>query len=204
MTEAFLEHIVQNNHLHAKWLNTLSYLENCGARKISKYEHSNKVDIIVLKHAAEEHRHAFYLKKMIERVEEGSCPYYGREDMLGGHSSLHYLHRLDIDTARYLKKHLNVSGARLKDLAYLLVTYAIEMRADELYPMYHAVLKQFGSKVSVYNIIKEEEGHLREMIAALEAKLQNWEEHAKHILAIEGQLFDRWIASIENEIGVAV
>ena len=65
MIQSLLEKIVQNKDHHAKWLNSLSFLENCGARKISKSEHRSDVDIMVLKHAAEEHRHAFYLKKMI-------------------------------------------------------------------------------------------------------------------------------------------
>jgi hypothetical protein len=33
--EPILNVIVACNELHAKWLNTLSYLENCGARKIA-------------------------------------------------------------------------------------------------------------------------------------------------------------------------
>ena len=186
--------------LHAKWLNTLSYMENCGARKISRYEHSNPIDIIVLKHAAEEHRHAFYLKKMIDRVQQGACTYYTVEEMLGGYSSTQYLPKLDIFAARYLKSALGLEGNDLKQAAYLLVTYAIEMRADELYPEYHAILKRIKSKVSVYNIIKEEEGHLREMIAGLEAGLPNWEEHAHKILAYESELFNEWLKELESEV----
>jgi hypothetical protein len=40
-------------------------MENAGARKISKCEHPTLVTQIQLKHAAEEHRHAYYLKKQI-------------------------------------------------------------------------------------------------------------------------------------------
>jgi hypothetical protein len=47
---------------------------------------------------------------------------------------------LDVDVCRYLKKELNLSGAELRFAAYLLVTYAIEVRADELYPIYQDAL----------------------------------------------------------------
>ena len=44
--------IIAAPELHAKWLNTLSYLENCGARKIAACEHPTLVKEEMLKHAA--------------------------------------------------------------------------------------------------------------------------------------------------------
>jgi hypothetical protein len=56
----------------------------------------------------------------------------------------------------------------LRFAAYLLVTYAIEVRADEFYPIYQDALDNAaGSKVNVKSIILEEEGHLEEMINQL-------------------------------------
>jgi hypothetical protein len=46
-----LKRIVQDGRTHAKWLNTLSFMENAGARKISKCEHPVLVTQIQLKHA---------------------------------------------------------------------------------------------------------------------------------------------------------
>ena len=71
-----VERIVADDSLHAKWLNSLSMMENTGARKISKYEHPVHTGIIVLKHAAEEARHAYYLKKQIEKLGKNACPDY--------------------------------------------------------------------------------------------------------------------------------
>ena len=65
---ATIERIVENPELHAKWLNTLSFMENCGARKISAGEDRVKTSLLQLKHAAEEHRHAYYLKKQIGKL----------------------------------------------------------------------------------------------------------------------------------------
>ena len=43
-------------------------MENAGAKKISASEDKEKVSLIILKHAAEEHRHAYYLKKQIAKI----------------------------------------------------------------------------------------------------------------------------------------
>lgn len=45
--------IVASTKLHSKWLNTLSYMENCGARKLAACEHPLLVKEEMLKHAAE-------------------------------------------------------------------------------------------------------------------------------------------------------
>ena len=99
-----LHKIVRNNHIHAKWLNTLSYMENVGARKISACEHPLSVDIIQLKHAAEEHRHAYYLKKQIAKLDlptEYLCKHYKTDDLLASIFTQQYLHALDIQCSRY-------------------------------------------------------------------------------------------------------
>src|ERR1700744_1225283 len=91
---AIIDKITTSAPLHAKWLNSLSMMENTGARKISRYEHPVHTNIIVLKHAAEEARHAYYLKKLISRVAGGDCPDYSFEYLLAPVESYHYLHRL--------------------------------------------------------------------------------------------------------------
>src|SRR6188508_2692811 len=90
-----LTHIITFPQLHAKWLNTLSYLENCGARKIAKCEHPTKVREEILKHAAEEFRHAHYLKQQIAKVAEKPVEDYSLPTLLGGYRTLHYLTALD-------------------------------------------------------------------------------------------------------------
>ena len=164
---SILPQIISNNQLHARWLNTLSLMENTGARKISASEDPVTVTYIILKHAAEEHRHAFYLKKQIEKAGKELCPTYADEYLVAPAYSKYYLNVLDVEVSRYLKKDLGLSGKELRFAAYLLVTYAIEVRADELYPVYQEALENAGSKVNVKSIILEEEGHLEEMIAQL-------------------------------------
>ncbi|WP_313366966.1 hypothetical protein [Sphingobacterium mizutaii] len=200
--KAILEQIVADAILHAKWLNTLSFMENAGARKISACEDPLNTDLIQLKHAAEEHRHAYYLKKQIGKLGIEGFEFYNESSLIGGKASVQYLHRLDVKTSRYLKEQFNLTGQELRYAAYLFVTYAIEVRADELYPIYQEVLTSVGSKVMVKSIILEEEGHLEEMISQLKGFNPKWEAHAEHVLQIEAALFHHWIAEVSKEVAL--
>ena len=195
-----LSTIINNDQLHARWLNTLSLMENTGARKISACEDPETVTYIILKHAAEEHRHAFYLKKQIEKVKSADCPTYTGDYLIAPKSSKYYLNQLDIDVCRYLKKELGLSGKQLRFAAYLLVTYAIEVRADELYPVYQEELDKTGSKVNVKSIILEEEGHLEEMINQLKSFSPDWEMHADKAVKMETHLFNQWVDQLNKEV----
>jgi len=192
--------IITNNELHAKWLNTLSLMENTGARKISACEDPLTVAYIVLKHAAEEHRHAFYLKKQIEKTGAYTCPTYEHDYLLAPAQSRYYLNQLDIEVCRYLKNELGLKGKDLRFAAYLLVTYAIEVRADELYPVYQAALEKAGSKVNVKSIILEEEGHLEEMINQLKSFSEHWQLHADRAVEYESRLFSDWIEALATDL----
>lgn len=195
-----LQPIVQNADLHARFLNTLSLMENTGARKISASEHKTKVTYIVLKHASEEARHAFYLKKQIQKIADlADYPTYENPYLIASFASYAYLHWLDLQICRYLKNTLGLTGTELRFAAYLLVTYAIEVRADELYPIYQDVLDETGSKVTVKSIILEEEGHLAEMLIQLEAFSPDWKTHADKACAFEQELFDNWVKELAVE-----
>lgn len=202
MLASILKTVVSDNLLHAKWLNTLSYMENAGAKKISASEHKENVSLLVLKHAAEEHRHAFYLKKQIAKVDDFNCKTYTNAELLSPNHTKYYLHALDIAVCRYLKKYFHLSGYDLKFAAYLFVTYAIEVRADELYPVYQSALDEAKSKVNVKSIILEEEGHLEEMINQLVAFDDDWENHAAAVIKIEKSLFQNWITALQLDLAV--
>ncbi|AYZ35748.1 hypothetical protein H3Z85_19110 [Chryseobacterium indologenes] len=195
-----LKRIVQEGNTHAKWLNTLSFMENAGARKISKCEHPVLVSQIQLKHAAEEHRHAYYLKKQIGKIDPELCKTYESKELLAPVATRQYLHSLDIKACKYLQQAFGLTKEDLKYAAYLFVTYAIEVRADELYPVYQEILTEESSKIMVKSIILEEEGHLEEMIHQLNEFSAEWQQHAHHILAIEKELHEQWIAAIIQEV----
>jgi len=146
--------IVQQDQVHAQWLNTLSFMENAGARKISLCEHPTEVSIIQLKHAAEEHRHAYYLKKQIGKLGTDLCLTYEDKYLIAPRYTKQYLHQLDIKSCRYLKNTFGLHGPELKYAAYLFVTYAIEVRADELFPISVPIpVTKICSFISIINII---------------------------------------------------
>ncbi|SHF96771.1 hypothetical protein [Chryseobacterium sp. OV279] len=195
-----LEKIVQDGGTHAKWLNTLSFMENAGARKISKSEHPVSVTLIQLKHAAEEHRHAYYLKKQILKIDPELCKTYEANELLAPVATRQYLHSLDVKACRYLQTVFTLNKEELKYVAYLFVTYAIEVRADKLYPVYQDILTSESSRIMVKSIILEEEGHLEEMINQLNEFSADWQQHAEKILTIEKELHDQWINAIAEEV----
>ena len=201
--ECVVNTIVEQPHLHAKWLNTLSLMENTGARKIAAFEDGTGVTESILKHAAEEFRHAYFLKRQIHKIVDSGFDDYQSEWLLLPAASRNYLRRLDVSVSRYAKNTLCKQGRELKAAAYLLTTYAIEVRADMLYPVYQEKLKSVDSPVSVRSIIVEEEGHLEEMISSMEREIPDWQTHAEQCTLVEQHLFECWISRVAKVVGAA-
>lgn len=195
-----INQIVSSPELHAKWLNSLSMMENTGARKISACEHDQLVDEIVLKHAAEEARHAYYLKSQIKKTGFEGCKTYLPNELLAPIQSFQYLHTLDTTISRYLKNELGFTSNELRYAAYLLVTYAIEVRADELYPVYEEELRANDSKISVRMIVVEEQGHLEEMIQQMDTFFGDWSTHGEFACSMEKKLFEKWVSAIHKSL----
>lgn len=189
--QQLLEKIIPSPDLHARWLNTLSFLENSGARGIAACEHPTLVKEEMLKHAAEEFRHAHHLKRQISKISEKDFSTYST--ILGGTATRHYLPALNAKVCRYL--HSN--GFYCKEAAYLLVTYAIERRAQELYPIYEGLLRQTGSRVSVKSILLEESEHLQDVCEAIR-QLPSGFLHAQHVSSIESELCRHWLQKLQR------
>ncbi len=164
-----IQAIISDDALHCRWVNTLSLMENIGATKIVKSEHPLAVNESMLKHAAEETRHAYYLKRQIKKLIPNACPSYAQEFLINPRASYQYLNLLDTRISRLIRAEFGYTGAKLRQHAYILVTYAIEARADKLYATYQQHLKAAASPISVRGIIAEEEMHLAEMESAIEA-----------------------------------
>jgi bacterioferritin (cytochrome b1) len=190
--------LIADDEQHALLLNSLSMMESVGARKIAAYVNPIHVDQITLQHAAEEMRHAYYLKRQIKKLGQ-NLPDYSPRNLLAPHASYRYLHRLDWACSHHLKS-LGYTGRALKHGCYLLVTYLIEVRAMKLYHTYQDALTHAGSRVHVRSIIKEEEGHLNNMSEQLQAFDSNWHEHIKTLTPIEQKLFDGWVKHIYHAI----
>jgi hypothetical protein len=183
---------------HARWLNTLSYLENCGARLIARCEHPTMVPREVLKHAAEEFRHAYYFKSLIRTLVPEGLADYQQEKIIGGWASYHYLSRVNLLLSRSLKG-LGWAGGELKEIAYLLVTYAIEVRAMAIYRPYQEILKREGYPISILGVLREEEHHLEEINEAI-SQLKNADSLRTLARSIEFDLYQTWWKLI-NRLG---
>ncbi|MBP9706068.1 MAG: hypothetical protein KBD78_00385 [Oligoflexales bacterium] len=228
MNPKILEKICANAELHAKWLNTLSYLENCGARKISACLHPRGVDSLMLKHAAEESRHAFFLKSLINKhfpsqVEKKSN--FESQSLFAAKMTYRYLDRLEVLVCRLLRDHMtqNLSQfyvasvansgvfhtnkhekakSRYSRLVYLVITYIIEIRAEDIYPRYQEHIKKLGFSINIRSLINEEKGHLQEMVDSLNQELPNWKELIAPALRYEELLFQLWCRQIESEVAM--
>jgi hypothetical protein len=193
--EQLLTQIIANPELHARWLNTLSYLENCGARLIAACEHPTLVREEMLKHAAEEFRHAHYLKRQIGRIWPHTPIDYSPPNILGGTSTLQYLSRLNLIASR----HLSTTGLPLRPAAYLLVTYAIEIRAAQFYPLYDRLLRAVRSPITVKSILLEEKEHLDEMRRGIEL-LAHGTDHAEQICLLERHIYQNWLGTLSQHL----
>lgn len=196
MGNELLTRIVKDPELHKKWLNTLSYLENCGARKIAACEHPTKVKSEMLKHACEEFRHAFYLKQQIKKVGGELLKDYSEQSLLGGLYTKNYLDRLEVGICRFLKT-LGWNMSQIKERSYICVTYAIEVRAAQIYPCYQNILKENGSSISVRMLILEEDQHLAEMEREIE-QFQDANALKNELISIENSINNQWISLLTS------
>lgn len=197
---SFLTRVIPDNDLHARWLNTLSFMENCGAKKISGCQHPFLVTEIILKHAAEEARHGYFLKKQLSKLTAQPPATYESQYLLAAVQTTRYLDQLDVRICRILKKELNARGDKLRYGAYLLVTYAIEVRADDIYPIYQELLTKHQSKVNVKSIIAEETEHLKEMESGISAFFEHPAELMERVRSIEQELYHEWLLALHQAV----
>lgn len=190
--ERLLRSIVSNASVHGRWLNTLSFLEHVGSRKIFRARLGAEMNEMLLRHAAEEARHALFFKSMARR--ESGASDFQPESLLCGWSANRYIQSLDGKVREYL-------GPNRDYHCYLLTTYLIEIRAGSVYPLYQQILTEAGSSISLRSVILEEEGHLREMTE--EMAKHSLTRDAENLSAAEESLFRRFLEKLETCTGIA-
>lgn len=194
--ENLLKTVVKNPTIHYRWLYTISFLENSGAKKIMKFQPHSNLSLEILKHTAEEARHAYFFRKQIEKI--GHDP-DRKVNLLGGSKARNFLHRLDVAIMKSLRDKMDLKKENLYYFSYLLTTYAIELRADSLFGLYEKTLKENRVPVSLISIIKEEENHLRDIERRIdkEACLLPFKKIA---CELEEDLFNSFISQVEKDI----
>jgi hypothetical protein len=172
----------QQPPLHARFLNTLSLLEHIGSRKIMVSQTRGPLGRDVLKHLAEEARHAYFFKRAAEKI-AGSPLDYSDDDTLAPASARMYFGRLDAAIGRTLGDDAAI------EVPYLYISMIIELRAIWVYRLYHRLLAEHQVGLSLNSILAEEELHLREMVSRLDALDSKTAERIPAFAQMEDSLF---------------
>jgi hypothetical protein len=144
---------------HARFMNMLSLLEHIGSRKIMASRAMAVPGHDILKHLAEETRHAFYFKRAAEKLARRPMD-YSHPNTMACASARSYMGRLDAEITRVL-----ASGSPV--LPYLYMSLIVELRAVWTYRLYQSVLTEENTGLTLKGILAEEKLHLSAMVARL-------------------------------------
>lgn len=188
-----LEFIIKEPQSHGRWLNTISYLKYIAIRKILSSQSESFIDEVMLRHIAEETRHAFFLKNLIAKTGM-SLPNYEYANLYCGFSSFRYFQSVDIIVQKEL---LDIDSEKeYLYLCYLYVSHLIEERANWLYHKYNSTLQRNNSSFALISIILEEARHLEMVQELLPQHDIDYQERILRLKKEESSLFDRFYLTL--------
>ena len=186
-----LEKVSSDDSLHARFLNTLSYLEYIGSRKMLKSLPSSIFDKVLLDHVNEETRHSLILKSFAEKLAKKSMG-FEEEELLIGESAKDYFQEVDHFSLKF--------GFNNPVLNYLYTTYAIEQRALVFYSLYNDILKKKGFPFSLSMILDDELKHLDAVFNQIKLKDFNWENNLDEINHFEHKKYFSFLIKLEQSV----
>jgi rubrerythrin len=187
-----LHKIVQNREWHARFLNTLSLMELCGAQRLARAMLSCPQRTFLLEHVAEEYRHAYFLRRLANKVAERDLATFDEENVFCHKQSSSYIKSVDRRICISIKHH---AISFITNIAYLLTTLVIEQRALPFYTLYQQVIEEHRIPISLKSLITEEEHHLSEINQEItDTDLPT--DLVNDCLANEKILFDRWLSHV--------
>ena len=187
---AALNHICGDEDLRFRFLNTLSYLEHMGSRKLLISCSESDTDEDFLRHVNEEARHALFLKRQAQKLSTGPLR-YARDQVLGKYAAFTYFNRLD----RMIGKNVNFA----MPLHSIYVAAAVEVRALWFYPVFQDALDGADLKISMAGILAEEHLHIEGLTEKLRAlDPDRFEERMAECIRIECALFERFFQSLSR------
>lgn len=193
---SILETIISSPSVHARWLNTLSYMEYIGARKIIKSQPAGQLNLTLLTHISEEARHALFFKKMSLRVMPDLCRDYREAALLVPSAADRYFQQLD----QSCHANLAVQFVEPSLLTYAYVTLLIEERALFLYETYQSILEKNQKPVSLTGVLLEESRHLDEILGLIEEVDPQFSQRKLTLGHFEEQLFAQFMEDIKAEL----
>jgi hypothetical protein len=191
---AFLRDIIAETGDHTRFLNLLSLLEHIGSRKIMLSQMKGILTQDILKHLAEETRHAFFFKREAEKLAGRSLEGYPDAETLAAGSGKLYFGRLDSGLTRPL-------GDVHAETGYLWVSLIIELRAIWVYRLYQKALTAAGYPLPLKGIIAEEDKHLIDMVDRLDQIGFDTSAALPGAMELEKTLFARLFAAMRAGVG---
>ncbi len=194
--EGLIGRIVADPALHARWLNTFSYLEYVGFRKIVKSQRAEVLTAAILGHACEEGRHALGLKKLAIKLGGAQFDSYAPEVLLCGEEAEAYFQYLDkaCDEA-----FADRSGEERAKLTYCYVTWLVERRALGVYQVYKRALGESEITRKLGGLLAEETKHLADVEAVLHTSDPEFSTRSKQFEAVEAALYQNFVDALTRE-----
>ena len=185
-----LEKIIANQSLHSLWLNTLSYLEYIGLRKMLKSLPASLLDKILLDHINEEARHSLFFKKLAQKTAQKNLSFRD-EELLAPQTGRAYFQQVD---------HYSLKFFSNPAVNYLYTTYAIEQRAVILYSLYNDLLKKKACFFSLQAVLNDESKHLDFVLQKIQETDPLWEKNLEDIAHFEHQKYFSFLIDLEKAI----
>lgn len=186
----FLSRTTADPDLHMRFLNLLSLLEHMGSRKIMLSQMKGILTQDILKHLAEETRHAFFFKREAEKLAGRPLEGYPEADTMCAPAGRFYFGRLDSGLTQPLP------GSVHRETGYLWVSLIVELRAIWVYRRYQKALLDAGLPLSIKGIIAEEDRHLEDMVKRLDEIGFDSEGALPRAVALEKKLFERLMSAL--------
>ncbi len=186
----FLRTVIAQPEAHTRFLNLLSLLEHIGSRKIMLSQMKGILTQDILKHLAEETRHAFFFKREAEKLAGHKLEGYSDAETLACGPGKLYFGRLDAGLTRDL-------GHDHAETGYLWVSLVIELRAIWVYRLYQQALLAAGYPLPLKGIIAEEDKHLIDMVARLDEIGFDTAAALDSAQQLEKTLFSRLFAALD-------
>ncbi len=184
-----LEQICADPDLHIRFLNTLSLMEHIGSRKIMLAQPGAR-DGAMLKHLAEESRHAWFFKRAAEKL-AGHVLDYDDDALLAGAAARLYMDRLDAGIS-------SVIALDEGPLPYLYMSLIVERRAIWAYRIYQSVLAERNCGISLTGLLAEEGQHRDKMLTRIGARDPRSLERMPVFCAMEQDSFRRFWSAVEQ------
>ena len=186
-----LKEITSCRRLHGRWLNTLSFLEYIGTRKILKSLPADILDETLLSHIAEEAFHSLFFKKLVRKVTLHNYS-FGEEELLAPEECEGYFQNLD------RKAEALSNGDKI--LNYLYTTWIVETRAVTVYSLYNQILREKQFSFTLNPILKDEEKHLNQVKNLIQKKDSRHEIHFQELRAFEEQEFGSLLVDLKKNV----